>query len=49
MGMEERLNLRINEKDKKLLEKDANDEQRTVSNLLLWCWKKWRKQEKKKG
>lgn len=37
------INLRISKEDKKLLEKDANEEQRTVSNLLLWCWKNWRK------
>ncbi|MBU0683515.1 MAG: hypothetical protein KJ864_04430 [Candidatus Omnitrophica bacterium] len=42
MGKEERLNLRVSKEEKKQLEKDAKQEQRTISNLLLWCWKKWR-------
>ncbi len=36
------INLRISPEEKKLLEKDAKKEHRTTSNLLLWCWKKWR-------
>ncbi|MBF0252549.1 MAG: hypothetical protein HQL29_01915 [Candidatus Omnitrophica bacterium] len=45
---DERLNLRISSEDKRLLEKDAQKEERTVSNLLIWLWKNWRA-EKKKG
>ena len=33
--------------ERKLLEQDAEGEQRSISNLLLWCWKQWR--EGKKG
>jgi len=40
---DERVNLRISKKDKKLLEKDAKEEERTVTSLLVWCWKEWRK------
>jgi len=41
------VNLRIPKEDKKLLEKDANHEGRSVSNLLLWCWKQWRNEKAK--
>lgn len=41
------LNIRLSEEEKKLLEKDAKDEKRSVSNLLLWCWEQWRKWKKK--
>ncbi|MGD9015292.1 MAG: hypothetical protein PVI33_04650 [Candidatus Omnitrophota bacterium] len=43
---EKQLNIRISQKDKKFLEKDAEGVQRSVSNLLLWCWKQWRKTKK---
>jgi len=43
MGKNKQMNIRINENDKKLLEKDAKEEQRSTSNLLIWCWKRWRK------
>ncbi|MFH1309063.1 MAG: hypothetical protein ABIH85_00095 [Candidatus Omnitrophota bacterium] len=42
MTKRSQINLRIKPEEKKLLEKDAKQEQRTISNLLLWCWKKWR-------
>ena len=43
MGKGKQINIRIGEEEKKQLEKDAKEEHRTVSNLLLWCWKQWRK------
>jgi uncharacterized protein (DUF1778 family) len=43
MPKEKQINIRISDKEKKLLEQDAKKEARSVSNLLLWCWKKWRK------
>ena len=46
MGKDKMVALRLSEEDKKLLEKDAKKQQRSVSNLLLWCWKEWRKNEK---
>jgi uncharacterized protein (DUF1778 family) len=42
---EEQIHTRISKADKKLLEKDAKDEQRSVSNLLLWCWRQWRRKK----
>lgn len=42
MAKEEQINLRISEKDKKILKEDAVKENRSVSNLLLLCWKQWR-------
>jgi uncharacterized protein (DUF1778 family) len=36
------VSLRMNEEERKQLEQDAKKEQRSVSNLLLWCWKQWR-------
>lgn len=36
------LNIRLTEQEKKLLEIDAKKEARSVSNLLIWCWKEWR-------
>lgn len=42
MGKRIQINLRISAEDKKQLERDAKKEQRTVSNLLLWCWKTWK-------
>ncbi len=46
MDKRTQINLRISPADKKQIEKDAKDQQRTVSNLLLWCWKEWRKKGK---
>jgi uncharacterized protein (DUF1778 family) len=43
MGKNKMVALRMSEEDKKLLEKDAKGEQRNISNLLIWCWKQWRK------
>jgi uncharacterized protein (DUF1778 family) len=40
------INFRISEKEKKLLEEDAKKEERSVSNLLLWCWKQWRNKKR---
>ncbi|MFH1363315.1 MAG: hypothetical protein ABIH45_03790 [Candidatus Omnitrophota bacterium] len=40
--------LRLSEEDKKSLEKDAEGEQRSVSNLLIYCWKQWRKGKKRR-
>ena len=47
MAKDEMLSLRLSKEDKKHLEKDARDEDRSVGNMLLWCWKKWRKENKK--
>lgn|GEM_PF-6860072 len=47
MGKAKIVSLRLDEEDRKLLEKDAKSEQRTISNLLVWCWKQWRSKEKK--
>jgi uncharacterized protein (DUF1778 family) len=49
MNKEKQINLRISPKEKKLLEEDAMKEERSVSNLLLWCWKKWRNAKGKAG
>ena len=48
MSKDQQINIRITEEERKQLEKDAEDEQRTLSNLLLWCWKEWRKSKKRK-
>ena len=48
MEKNKQLNIRISDKDKKLLEKDAKEEQRSISNLLLWCWRQWRKSKRKR-
>jgi uncharacterized protein (DUF1778 family) len=40
------LSVRMSEKDKRLLEKDAKEEERNMSNFLIWCWKEWRKKKK---
>jgi uncharacterized protein (DUF1778 family) len=47
MDKDKMVALRMSKEDKKLLEKDAKDEQRSISNLLMWCWKQWRKSKKK--
>ncbi|MFC1631827.1 hypothetical protein ACFL2I_04660 [Candidatus Omnitrophota bacterium] len=46
MPKKRQINIRISEQEKKMLEEDAKKEVRTVSNLLLWCWKQWRKKGK---
>ena len=46
MTKDERINLRISKQDKKLLEKDAREAERTTSSHLIWCWKLWRKKKK---
>jgi len=48
MAKDEQINVRMTAEEKKQLQKDAEGEQRTVSNLLLWCWKEWRKSKGKK-
>jgi uncharacterized protein (DUF1778 family) len=48
MGKDKQLNIRLSVEDKKLLEKDAKEEQRSISNLLVWCWRQWRKSKGKK-
>ena len=45
MKKEERIYIRISKEDKKLLEKDAKREDRSISNLLLRSWKQWRKKK----
>ncbi|MCP4651897.1 MAG: hypothetical protein GY858_00710 [Candidatus Omnitrophica bacterium] len=46
MGKDKMVALRLSEVDKKQLEKDVKGEERTVSNLLLYCWKQWKKGKK---
>jgi uncharacterized protein (DUF1778 family) len=48
MRKEKMLTIRITEQEKKQLEKDAQEEQRSISGFLLWCWKQWRKSKGKK-
>lgn len=48
MVKDSQINIRMSVEDKKLLDKDAKDQQRSISNLLLWCWKEWRKSKAKK-
>jgi len=48
MGKEKFVSIRLTEEDKELIEMDAKEESRTISNLLLYCWKQWRKSKKKK-
>ena len=48
MSKEKQVNIRLTEEERKQLEKDARDEQRNISNLLLWCWKEWHKTKKRK-
>ncbi len=48
MNKDRQLNIRMSEEERELLEKDAQEEQRSISNLLLWCWREWRKTKKKK-
>ena len=48
MGNEDKVvSVRFDKADFKLLEKDAKEQERKVSNLLKWCWKQWRKGKKK--
>ena len=49
MPKDKQINMRMSREEKRLLEKDAQGQQRSVSNLLLWCWKEWRKTSGKKG
>ncbi|MDP2924159.1 MAG: hypothetical protein Q8O30_10655 [Candidatus Omnitrophota bacterium] len=42
------VSIRISEEDKKLLDKDAKEESRTVSNLLIHLWRQWRKSKERK-
>ncbi len=48
MGKDDFVTIRISKEEKKMLEKDAKEEERNVSNLLIWCWKKWRKAKRGK-
>ena len=47
MSKDEFISVRLNNKEKKLLEEDAKEQDRSVSNFILWCWKQWR--SKKEG
>ena len=47
MKKDDFISIRLNNKDKKLLERDAKEQDRSVSNFILWCWKQWR--SKKEG
>jgi len=47
MGKDKIVSIRMKEEDWKTLQKDAKQEERRVSNLLLWCWKRWRKVKKR--
>ena len=48
MAKEQQINIRLSKEEKQLLAKDALEEQRSLSNLLLWCWKEWRKGKREK-
>ena len=48
MVKDKMISLRISEEDRKLLKKDADEEDRSITNLLLWCWKQWKKSKKRK-
>jgi uncharacterized protein (DUF1778 family) len=48
MGKDKVVTMRMSEEDRKALEKDAKDEQRSISNFLMYCWKQWKKVKKKK-
>ncbi len=48
MAKDEQFNIRMTKEEKKQLQKDAKEEHRTVSNLLLWAWKQWREAKKAK-
>lgn len=48
MGKDKVVTMRMSDEERKLLEKDAKEEQRSISNLLMWCWKEWRKSKGKK-
>ena len=48
MAKDEQLNIRMTKEEKQQLQKDAEAEQRTVSNLLLWVWKQWRGNRRRK-
>ena len=47
MGKDKVVTMRLSEEDRRLLEKDAEKEQRSISNMLLYCWKEWRKKRNK--
>lgn len=42
MGKTKTMSIRVTEEEKKLLEQDAKKENRSISNLVIWCWKQWR-------
>ena len=48
MAKNQQINIRLAEEEKRQLENDAQEQERTISNLLLWCWKEWRKSKPKK-
>ncbi len=48
MSRDEQINIRLTQDEKKQIQKDAQEQERTASNLLLWCWKEWRKSKAKK-
>jgi hypothetical protein len=45
MAKDEQINIRLTRDEKKQLLKDAHNQERPISNLLLWCWKQWREAE----
>ncbi len=48
MSRDEQVNIRLTEEEKKQIQKDAEEQGRTLSNLLMWCWKQWRASKKGK-
>ena len=48
MGKDKVVSIRMKQEDWKLLQKDAKEEERKVSNLFLWCWRLWRESKKRK-
>ena len=49
MDKDDFVTIRINKDDKELLRRDSEEEQRNVSNFLIWCWKRWRVTKRKKN
>lgn len=48
MDKDKFVTIRISKEEKDLLRKDAEEEHRNTSNLLVWCWKQWRDKSKRK-
>lgn len=47
MSKTKTMSIRVTDEEKKLLEQDAKKENRSISNLVIWCWKQWREAKKK--